>query len=114
MYSEYDPNAQWNQEIPVPVNVGICVTTTLTKKTTVSTDIYSIDPYGDCDFSDRDLLSAYKEDEFTITELLDILKDYVKRDMEGVSPYSGLGRHLNRVLTACEGWEVGGEEVEKD
>lgn len=115
MYNEYyDSIAPWNEEDPDPVKVDVCVTTTLTKKDKVTVDNYAIDSCGDYDFSECDLLGAYKEDGYTITELLNELKEYIKNDMEGTAPNSGKGKHLKRLLAACEGWEVEEEYVEED
>ena len=64
-------------------------------------------------FSDSDLLSAYKNDNWTIPELLDELKDYIKRDLE--NGYSKSKKAwLERMMKACEDWELDEEEVIKE
>lgn len=111
---DYEVNAPWNQEDFDTVKVDVCVTTTLTKKTTVEVDDYAVNNCGDYDFSECDLRGAYNEDGYTITDLLKELKEYAKHDLENTSPNSGKGKHLKRLLAACEGWEVEDEEVEED
>ena len=104
MYDNYNypigadgSDAPYNQSDPEPVEVNVCISQTLHKSTTISTTDYIAEDYEDCerdddggfvttggvsyDFSDSDLLSAYKNESWTIPELLYELKDYIKQDL---------------------------------
>ena len=124
--AEFDPNAPYNQSDPEPVKVDVCISQTLHKSTTISTTDYVAEEWEDYErdddggfvttrevsynFSDSDLLSAYKNDNWTIPELLDELKDYIKRDLEnGCSKPKKAW--LEKMMKACEDWELDEEEV---
>ena len=127
--AEFDPNAPYNQSDPEPVKVDVCISQTLHKSTTISTTDYVAEEWEDYErdddggfvttrevsynFSDSDLLSAYKNDNWTIPELLDELKDYIKRDLENDCSKSKKA-WLERMMKACEGWELDEEEVIKE
>lgn len=124
--AEFDPNAPYNQSDPEPVKVDVCISQTLHKSTTISTTDYVAEEWEDYErgddggfvttrevsynFSDSDLLSAYKNDNWTIPELLDELKDYIKRDLENDCSKSKKA-WLERMMKACEDWELDEEEV---
>ena len=126
---EFDPNAPYNQSDPEPVKVDVCISQTLHKSTTISTTDYVAEECEDCerdddgrfvttggvsyDFSDSDLLSAYKNDNWTIPELLDELKDYIKQDLDKGCSESKKA-WLERMMKACEDWELDEEEVIKE
>ena len=133
MYDNYNypvgadgSDAPYNQSDPEPVEVNVCISQTLHKSTTISTTDYVAEKYEDCerdddggfvttegvsyDFSDSDLLSAYKDDNWTIPELLDELKDYIQRDLENGCNKSKKAR-LEKIMKACEDWELDEEEV---
>ena len=97
MYDNYNypvgsdgSDAPYNQSDPEPVEVNVCISQTLHKSTTISTTDYIAEKYEDCErgddggfvttggvsynFSDSDLLNAYKNDSWTIPELLYELK----------------------------------------
>ena len=65
----------------------------------------------DYDFSDSDLKGAYKEQEYTIPELLDYLKAYLIADIAECSERSGKKKKLQHILACCEGWKVDETEV---
>lgn len=127
--AEFDSNAPYNQRDPEPVEVDVCISQTLHKSTTISTTDYVAEECEDCerdddgefvttggvsyDFSDSDLLNAYKNDSWTIPELLYELKDYIKQDLnKGCS--ESKKTWLERMMKACEGWELDEEEVIKE
>lgn len=133
MYDNYNypvgadgSDAPYNQSDPEPVEVDVCISQTLHKSTTISTTDYVAEECEDCerddngefvttggvsyDFSDSDLLNAYKNDSWTIPELLYELKDYIKQDLnKGCS--ESKKAWLERMMKACEGWELDEEEV---
>lgn len=136
MYDNYNypvgadgSDAPYNQSDPEPVEVDVCISQTLHKNTTISTTDYVAEECEDCerdddgrfvttggvsyDFSDSDLLNAYKNDSWTIPELLYELKDYIKQDLNrGCS--ESKKTWLERMMKACEGWELDEEEVIKE
>ena len=124
--AEFDPNAPYNQSDPEPVEVDVCISQTLHKSTTISTTDYVAEEWEDYerdddggfvttggvsyDFSNSNLLSAYKTDNWTIPELLNELKNYIKRDLD--NNYSKSKKiYLERMMKACEDWELDEEEV---
>lgn len=127
--AEFDPNAPYNQYEPDSVNVDVCISTTLSKSTTISTSDYEVEEWEDCetdvdgsciktggtvyDFSHSDLNNAYKDTEFTIPQLLDILKKYIIEDLEnnGASSYTRRKQRLLCILKSCEGWKEDELEV---
>ena len=127
--TEFDPSAPYNQSDPEPVEVNVCISQTLHKSTTISTTDYVAEECEDCerdddgrfvttggvsyDFSDSDLLNAYKNDSWTIPELLYELKDYIKQDLNRGCSESKKA-WLERMMKACEGWELDEEEVIKE
>lgn len=127
--AQFDSNAPYNQRDPEPVEVDVCISQTLHKSTTISTTDYVAEECEDCerdddggfvttggvsyDFSDSDLLNAYKNDSWTIPELLYELKDYIKQDLnKGCS--ESKKTWLERMMKACEDWELDEEEVIKE
>ena len=136
MYDNYNypvgadgSDAPYNQSDPEPVEVDVCISQTLHKSTTISTTDYAAEECEDCerdddgrfvttggvsyDFSDSDLLNAYKNDSWTIPELLYELKDYIKQDLNRGCSKSKKA-WLERMMKACEGWELDEEEVIKE
>ena len=136
MYDNYNypigadgSDAPYNQSDPEPVEVNVCISQTLHKSTTISTTDYVAEECEDCErdddgefvttggvsynFSDSDLLNAYKNDSWTIPELLYELKDYIKQDLNRGCSESKKA-WLERMMKACEGWELDEEEVIKE
>lgn len=125
--AENDPNAPYNQVDPDPVDISVCASITLSKSATISVDDYTAEEWEDYDtgdegevihtggvdydFSDCNLLEVFKEQEYTIPELLERLKAYLTEDLAQCSPESCKGKELKRVLAACDGWTVDEEEV---
>lgn len=124
--AEFDPNAPYNQRDPDEIEVNVCISQTLHKSTTINTTDYVAEEWEDCerdedgrfitiggtsyDFSNSDLLGAYKADNWTIPELLNELKNYIKRDLD--NNYSKSKKiYLERMMKACEDWELDEEEV---
>lgn len=114
-------NAPWN-EVSVPGIERDCeVTETISRRITLSTTDYSVeedwnDEFGKCisaDTSETDWNEEYNCKEYTALELIDKLKAYVEVDIKNTSPNTGKGRELQRLLSACSGWEQVESEVEE-
>ena len=128
--TEFDPNAPWNQSDPEPVEVGVTISQSLGRSTTITVTDYIAKEWEDCepdedggfyrtdgvdyDFSDSDLKGAYEEQEYTIPELLDYLKTYLIVDIANCNKDSGKKQKLQHILDCCEGWKVDETEIIKE
>ena len=122
MGSEYDKNAIWEQVENQAVERDCEVTETITRRVTLSTADYISeedldDEFGKCvsaDTSDTDWVGEYSNQEYTVLELIDKLKAYVEEDFKDTSPNTSKGRELQRLLSACNGWEQVELNVEEE
>ena len=122
MGAEYDSRAPWNETENYPVERDCEVTETIARKVTLSTTDYVAeedwdDELGKCvsaDTSDTDWAGEYSNQEYTVLELIDKLKEYVEEDIKNTSPNTGKGRELQRLLSACSGWEQVELNVEEE
>lgn len=121
------PDAPWNQSDPEPVEVGVTISQSLSRSTTITVTDYTAEEWEDVecdedgymsrtggvdyDFSDSDLKGAYEEQEYTIPELLDYLKAYLIADIAECSEENGKKKKLQHILACCEGWEIDETEV---
>ena len=122
MYDNYNypagtdtPDALWNQSEPddkdflvdveyVLQKKNVKVTTKDYKPEIVNKDEEIVEPL---DTSDTNWEDAYNNSgHFTIQEMLDELKEYVKADMQTCYPNTCKGAHLKRLLEDCDGWEL--------
>ena len=122
MYDNYNdpagadmPDAPWNQSEPddkdflvdveyVLQKKNVKVTTKDYKPEIVNKDEEIVEPL---DTSDTNWEDAYNNSgHFTIQEMLDELKEYVKAEMQTWSPNTCKGAHLKRLLEDCDGWEL--------
>lgn len=104
-----DPNAPYNQvEVPEK-EFEVTISQTLSRTVTVTTNDYQPE-YDEEDGStyanteNTDWQKAYENYDFKIQDLLEELKGYVQSDMAMTGPNTGKGRHLKRLLEACDGW----------
>lgn len=134
MYDNYNytagadtPDAPWNKSDPEPVEVGVTISQSLSRSTTITVTDYIAEEWEDYesdeedgfyrtggvdyDFSDSDLKGAYEEQEYTIPELLDYLKAYLIADIAECSEEGGKKKKLQHILACCEGWKVDETEV---
>lgn len=125
--AEFDPDAPYNQSEPEPVEVDVTISQSLSRSTTIKVTDYISNEWEDFepdeegrfyrtggieyDFSDSDLKGAYKEQDYTIPELLDYLKAYLIADIANCDKESGKKQKLQHILDCCEGWEVDETEV---
>lgn len=126
--AEYSSAAPWNREDPEAVDVNVCVSVSMSRSTTISVDDYEaiewadsdIDEDGriyhskgiDYDFSNCNLNEAYSQQEFSPIELIEILQEYLKADMEGA--FHTEGKRAKIILSACQGWTTDELEVTED
>ena len=110
--SEWD-NAPWNEPVIPERDFEVDVEYVLQKTAVkVTTDDYSPEfdeetGHVDANTEDTDWENAYNNSgHFTIQEMLNELKEYVKADMQTCSPKSYKGAHLKRLLEDCDGWEL--------
>ena len=126
MYNNYDyplgadnPSAPWNQVENSEIERDCEVTETITRKITLSTTDYIAEEDWDNDFgrcvsadtSETDWAAEYSNQEYSVLELIVKLKSYVEEDIKNTSPNTGKGRELQRLLSACSGWEQVESEV---
>jgi len=110
-YSNYppgaatDPSAPWNQVDPEELEFAADVTVTLAKTATVMSDDY--DSWGEhC----HDLYEAYERSEYSVVQMIEMLKEYVQRDLDNKDYSMHKKSELKDILTSAEGWE----EIETD
>ncbi len=119
--AEYDSSAPWNQVENHEIERDCEVTETVTRKVTLSTTDYIAeddwdDEFGKCisaDTSETDWRDEYINQEYTVLELIAKLKSYVEEDIKNTANNTGKGRELQRLLTACNGWEQVELEIEE-
>ena len=129
MYNNYDyplgadnSSAPWNQVENLEIERDCEVTETITRKVTLSTTDYVAeedwdDDFGKCisaDTSETEWDEEYCNQEDTALELITKLKEYVEEDIKNTSPNTGNGRELQRLLSACNGWEQVELNVEEE
>lgn len=118
--AEFDPDAPYNQVDQDFVDVDCNVCCTVTKNTTLNTDAYTAEEWEDFEtgddgetyhtggisytFDDDDLTSVYLKTEYSIPQLLNILSEYVKAEIDHTE-YK-VGKEAKDILSACKGWEV--------
>ena len=126
--AEFDPSAPYNQVDVLPEkDFDVTCSQTLSKTVTVTTNNYTPgacgvdyepdDEGGYCavgwhdpdDTSDTNWNEEYSLRHETIPSLLNILKEYIKKDLEyGDSKFSK--EHLEYLLEECDGWIVDEED----
>ena len=117
--SELD-EAPFNEPVMKERSFDISVTCMLRKDVTVTTDDYVLehDYEACCEYADTkntDWERAYLYGHYSIPQLLDKLKEYVRKDIEETSKLEGMTqrvRNLHDLLKDCEDWEVVEEEYE--
>lgn len=115
-------DAPWNEPMPPkPIEFTMTVFHELKKVMKVPTDQYREykeqgedgEYIHEIDTGDVDWNEAYKENCYTLNDLLLALEGYIKEDLER---YKGLKRRekeLNEMLDACKGWETENIYVEE-
>lgn len=108
------PNAPWNEIDFPPIEKDVLISTTLSRSATVSVDDYDLDDWEEEDFSNCDFQGAYKDQYYTITQLLHILEGYVNDKLKADDLSKSQHSMLRKILCSCSGWEVDEEEVIKE
>lgn len=119
MYDNYNyppgadtPDAPWNQSEPEPVNVEVEVTTLVKNHLLVSTTDYENEEDDIkliCDY--KDMEKAVKEQCHLVPELMDLLTEYVKAELDtDITVHRKW--YLEEVLECCQGWQQTDIEVE--
>lgn len=119
-------DAPWNVSEPEVMDFDVCVYANMVKHTRVSTSDYCPEYYmdedgGGCtyDTSDTDWETAYKENEKTIPELMQVLVGLAEKELDGLKEdRSRAAAHrrweLNDIIRSAKGWEVEELVVEED
>lgn len=116
--AEFDPSAPYNEEVVPNATFDCIIKQTLSKNVKVTTNDYNPERddedgniYYNTENTDWD--AAYRDDgHYTILELLDELKEYVKHDMDNSAFNSGRYRHCKRILEEIDGWECDESNIE--
>lgn len=111
MQSEKE-RAPWNERPNTFVNLQVNVQCVLQKENVdIYTDDYIVDTDGSKCLDYTDWEAAYKKSRFTIPQLLDVLKEYVQKELKDdkVVKTKFQEERLKRILDDCNGW-VASEE----
>lgn len=116
-----DPRASYNQSDQEEVDVNVCVSITLSKSTYLTVNDYIATSWEDVevgdegevihmggidyDYSECDFNTAYKQQEFTIPELLQELCNRLNKDIQD-NPSSKEVQKWKDMLECAKGWEV--------
>lgn len=118
----YDRHAPWRQMENHAVKCDCEVTETIARKVTLSTTDYTTEEDSDeelgmcmySDTSETDWEKEYENQEYTVLELIAKLKSYVEEDIKNTASNTSKGREMQRLLSACNGWEQVEIEVEEE
>lgn len=117
------PDAPWNEPFIPEEDFEVTISQTFSKTVTVTTDDYIPErdfdeDTGSCytytNTDETNWKQAYEEQHLKIQDLLSELKQYVLEDMKNTGKNTGRGKHLERLLAACDGWTEDEFEVIKD
>lgn len=121
MYDNYNyppgadtPDAPWNRQDVPEINVDCDMTVILVKSAVpVVTDQYTKDESGYTEITDGglDLIKRYKQQHFSITDMLSELKQYITDEISTDIPASRRQR-LTDMLDDCQNWQI--EDVDVD
>ena len=121
MYDNYNyppgadtPDAPWNRQDIPEINVDCDMTVVLVKSAVpVVTDQYTKDESGYTEITDGglDLIKRYKQQHFSITDMLSELKQYITDEISTDIPASRRQR-LTDMLDDCQNWQI--EDVDVD
>lgn len=121
MYDNYNyppgadnSDAPWNRQDVPEINVDCDMTVILVKPSVpVVTDQYTKDESGYTEITDGglDLIKRYKQQHFSITDMLSELKQYITDEISTDIPASRRQR-LTDMLDDCQNWQI--EDVDVD
>ena len=106
------PDAPWNEPVLRERDFDIDVEFVMRKSVKVTTNDYQPDVdvetghiYANTENTDWE--NAFSNSgHFTIQDLIDELREYVKEDMKTCAQNTCKCAHLERLLDACNGWET--------
>lgn len=110
--TENNMMAPWNQIDNQEIDRDCVITETISRKVILSTTDY-IEEEDLVDTSNTNWFDEYSSQEYTALELIDRLKSYIEEDIRNTSPNTSKGKELQRLLSACNGWEKVELEVEE-
>lgn len=121
MYDNYNyppgadnSDAPWNRQDVPEINVDCDMTVILVKSAVpVVTDQYTKDESGYTEITDGglDLIKRYKQQHFSITDMLSELKQYITDEISTDIPASRRQR-LTDMLDDCQNWQIEGVDVD--
>lgn len=110
--TEFSPDAPWNQHDNKGLEFEVAISQSLSKTTTViTTDYKEEEDYDDClnqkvmvaNTEDTDWNRVYTEQHYTPIELINILRNYLKNDIEhNYTPLSLTTKE--NLIKECENW----------
>ena len=121
----YSKTAPYNQPDPAPIKIDVTISQSLSRQATIKVTDYLLDwedykidgdgkttPIGapDYDFSECNLTEAYKSQEYTIPDLLNILPSLLDKEIKSTENIAEKKR-LNKILACCKEWVVDETEV---
>lgn len=115
-------DAPWNRVENPEIERDCEATEIISRRVTLSTSHYVAEEdwdgeFGKCiyeDTSDTNWCEEYSIQEYTVLELIDKLKAYVEEDIRNTLPNTSKGRELQKLLSACNGWEQVELNVEEE
>lgn len=110
--AEFDPRAPWNDPGPPEKRAfEVCISQTLSKNTTVTTNDYSVEVdcdedgyYESIDTSETNWKNAYKEERMTPLELIEELKGFIERTLPDPVVFPREYKKAKYLISECEGW----------
>ena len=115
--AEHDPNAPYNETVVPEQEFTVDVSVTLTKTVKLRTNNYT--PEFDegsgavyTNTTDIDWEEDYKNQCYTIPELLEVLQEYLKQDLQR-AVFKDKRRKIKQMIKDCKGWKVEDMEFEE-
>ena len=128
--AQYDSNAPYNQPELEPVKVDVTISQTLSRCATIEVSDYTAEEWSEVepddeggftrtgginyDFSDTNLEEAYREQEYTVIDLLNYLRAHLIVELTECSSKGSRRKKLQALLEACSSWTVDETEVVED
>lgn len=119
--AEFDPNAPYN-EVELPEEeFDVCISSSLSKSTTVTTNDYSVDSWDEedgnasFDTSDTNWEQAYNNDgHYTPLELIQKFKEVLSELVKDTDIKPRKKKEYEHLISECEGWSEDELEVIED
>lgn len=119
--AEFDPNAPYN-EVGLPEEeFDVCISSSLSKSTTVTTNDYSVDSWDEedgnasFDTSDTNWEQAYNNDgHYTPLELIQKFKEVLSELVKDTDIKPRKKKEYEHLISECEGWSEDELEVIED